>query len=735
MKETVINFAGVDRWCQRLLSSGVNPFFFTISIKTTQATLTRPSSSSSTSATASTFTVSTISKFITKHHVNLFPFHSRSVTTTSSSSSQSQSPIKGHATIEGTTRLRNKKPDSSLLLNDTFNLRPNANPQLASASDSTVDESKLQQIQQQQGLPRPKYHQIKTNKLWISGVGFGGFRIGNKVDVSDNIGEDVSPLMRSASLNFLVGGDGGQDGGKGFEAVRGGVDVVKRALRVGVNVFDTSSHFGNGNSEVTIGQGIREAIEEGVVERDEIIVISKCGHILTEPHLTTWKSHASKSPPQKFHLTNLSQKASHSIHPTFIKSEISSSLSRMGLSTIDIYMINNPERLIHGGSMTMNELLHKHIYEAFVCLEREVQDGRIKGYGVSCNTMHIKGVDGYIDLKEVSEVARKAYAEVFGNKGVEGDGLEKEGGSSPNFVAVEYPLNLFEKDAVDLVDGGEGEKTLAEVAEDLGLYQLTQRPLFAIANGTVRCLGDKIPETTEYSSYQDHQLTNKLTNLFTKATETESEIMELISLDTDVSVESVSNHNSGNGAHVHLSKMIWAQVLSENLERLVTSTFAGSHYFKSNVVNVLKRDLEDLYQFVESNSGGGEELIRIREWGTRYLSQIESLCWCILEISSVYERSGNREIAIVLSALATGLKQRYVGLDGDEYIQEPSLSQFGLRVVESALVERTRGWGGTVLVGMNRGEWVDYGVLACGDGVEVLPWEQVTAVLWCSLLE
>lgn len=50
------------------------------------------------------------------------------------------------------------------------------------------------------------------------------------------------------------------------------INAVKSALRSGVRLIDTASAYGN---EEEIGQAIREAIDEGIIQRNDIFVITK----------------------------------------------------------------------------------------------------------------------------------------------------------------------------------------------------------------------------------------------------------------------------------------------------------------------------------------------------------------------------------------------------------------------------------------------------------------------------
>ena len=50
------------------------------------------------------------------------------------------------------------------------------------------------------------------------------------------------------------------------------IDSVKAALRSGVRLIDTASAYGN---EEEVGQAIREAIDEGIIQREDVFVITK----------------------------------------------------------------------------------------------------------------------------------------------------------------------------------------------------------------------------------------------------------------------------------------------------------------------------------------------------------------------------------------------------------------------------------------------------------------------------
>jgi aryl-alcohol dehydrogenase-like predicted oxidoreductase len=70
------------------------------------------------------------------------------------------------------------------------------------------------------------------------------------------------------------------------------------------------------------------------------VVISKCGHILGKNSFLQHEASYSKE------WARLGDNVAHCLAPSFLEYEITCSLERLGLETIDIFMLNNPERLL-----------------------------------------------------------------------------------------------------------------------------------------------------------------------------------------------------------------------------------------------------------------------------------------------------------------------------------------------------------------------------------------------------
>lgn len=129
----------------------------------------------------------------------------------------------------------------------------------------------------------------------------------------------------------------------------------------------------------------------------------------------------------------ISETSYHSIHPSYLGAQITTSLERLKLDKLDIFMLNNPERMLGDkylpGRYTKTRI-YMEIGEAFVHLDKEVAKGRIGGYGICSNALHMPTADDHLSLKTIMR-SRPEY-----------------GWELDNFVAIEAPLNLYERELV-----------------------------------------------------------------------------------------------------------------------------------------------------------------------------------------------------------------------------------------------------------------------------------------------
>lgn len=231
--------------------------------------------------------------------------------------------------------------------------------------------------------------------------------------------------------------------------VREHVDALREAIISGVNVIDTSTNYGDGASEILVGNVIKELIESHRLFRDEVIVITKAGYIQGK----NLKLLLEKKFPET---TKMSDELYHCIHPEFLETQIEFSLNRMGLKTIDVFLLHNPEYYlkVYGDK----KVYLKRIENAFHFLESLRSRNIIKYYGISSNTFveppSHREHTSLIDILKIS-------------KNLDG------------FKVIQFPANLLE---TGYIEKYYNEQSLLDIAQNHKLWTLANRPFNAIYN-------------------------------------------------------------------------------------------------------------------------------------------------------------------------------------------------------------------------------------------------------------
>ena len=266
---------------------------------------------------------------------------------------------------------------------------------------------------------------------------------------------------------------------------------LRQALLSGINLIDTSTNYADGDSESLVGSVLAELIEAGGLRREEIVVVSKVGYLQGRNYAD---SQARRSANRPFpELVTVSEGLEHCIHPEFIASQLTDSLNRLGLATIDAYLLHNPEYYLgwaHQSGMESDAArreYHRRIRQAFVHLESEVAQGRIRRYGVSSNTFPAGEADPeFTSLSVLWEMAEDVHPD-------------------HHFRLIQFPMNLLETGAV-LVANQPGSKSVLEVADDHCLAVMINRPLNAFSgNALVR-----LAEPAEPERLADHLITERI---------------------------------------------------------------------------------------------------------------------------------------------------------------------------------------------------------------------------------
>lgn len=281
---------------------------------------------------------------------------------------------------------------------------------------------------------------LKRTDLSCSAIGFGGYRIG---------------------------------GGKEQDEHRA---AVLSAIRAGVNLLDTSSHYtasweaadAHGASERLIGQLIAEAVAAGDASRDELIVCTKVGH-----------APGGVKPEGSVPVSDSGNRDHwHSIASGFVDSEIRASCERLG-TVPDFVLLHNPEYFLQDQLLRRVSIadawdaMYDQLQQTFSTMESLCKEGLIgSGYGVSANFLScMNSVSGRPNLYEALIVDRVLDAARVAAGGRDAHHLQ----------VVQLPLNIVESAALlgrpVIPEATEGD---VPMVERLGLSTITNRPLNAI---------------------------------------------------------------------------------------------------------------------------------------------------------------------------------------------------------------------------------------------------------------
>jgi aryl-alcohol dehydrogenase-like predicted oxidoreductase len=239
--------------------------------------------------------------------------------------------------------------------------------------------------------------------------------------------------------------------------------AMTRALERGINVIDTAINYRFQRSERAIGAMLEEAFRRRLVARDEVIVATKGGFVPFDGAMPrdagayfteTYLRPGIVSPDEVVG-------GAHCMAPRFLADQIDRSRTNLGLATLDVYYLHNPETQL---DEVGHEEFVRRLRRAFEALEAAVADGRIARYGTATwNGYRVDaGSPGHLSLDEVVAVAREV------------------GGAGHHFKVIQLPYNLAMTEAFTRATqrvGGEM-LTLVEAARRLSVYVVASASVY-----------------------------------------------------------------------------------------------------------------------------------------------------------------------------------------------------------------------------------------------------------------
>lgn len=244
-------------------------------------------------------------------------------------------------------------------------------------------------------------------------------------------------------------------------------EALRSALLSGSNLIDTSSNYTDGSAERLVGDVTSELFQSGELKRDEVVIVTKAGYVQGENLREAKAKQQAKTPFPE--MVEFQPECWHNISPEYLDHQITKSLARMRLETIDIFLLHNPEYYLKASGN--RETYYQRIEKAFRYLEEECKRGRIRYYGVSSNTFpEPESRSDFTSLTRIYEIAANITAD-------------------HHFAVVQTPFNLFEAGAALIKNNSldsskkSGPVSTIEFASEKQLGVLTNRPFNAVQNG------------------------------------------------------------------------------------------------------------------------------------------------------------------------------------------------------------------------------------------------------------
>jgi aryl-alcohol dehydrogenase-like predicted oxidoreductase len=226
--------------------------------------------------------------------------------------------------------------------------------------------------------------------------------------------------------------------------------AIAHALRSGIHLLDTAINYRHQRSERNLGAALEQLFLAKELQRDEVVVCTKAGYLAFDGEMP--------SDPRQYFQREYVQRGlldpaevaggMHCMAPRYLADQIERSRRNLGLETLDVFYVHNPEsQFASVDAATFRACLK----EAFVMLEGAVREGKLRYYGAATwgGFRAPAEAPDALHLSAMLDLAREA------------------GGDGHHFRFVQLPFNLALPEAYSFRNqtlGGEPASTLALAA-------------------------------------------------------------------------------------------------------------------------------------------------------------------------------------------------------------------------------------------------------------------------------
>ena len=238
---------------------------------------------------------------------------------------------------------------------------------------------------------------------------------------------------------------------------------IARAFERSLNVVDTAINYRHQRSERAVGATLAELFARRVLGRDEVFVATKGGYIPFDGEMP-------RDPAAYFTETYLRPGlvrpdevvgGAHCMAGRFLADQIDRSRRNLGLDTLDLYYLHNPESQLEAVDRAE---FTRRLRAAFETLEEAVAAGKIARYGTATWNGYREPPEspGLLALGDVVAAAREV------------------GGSDHHFRAIQLPYNLAMTEAFTRANQRLGKETVStlEAARRLDVYVMASASVY-----------------------------------------------------------------------------------------------------------------------------------------------------------------------------------------------------------------------------------------------------------------
>jgi aryl-alcohol dehydrogenase-like predicted oxidoreductase len=245
-------------------------------------------------------------------------------------------------------------------------------------------------------------------------------------------------------------------------------EALEYALVRGVNLVDTSTNYGNGQSELLIGQTLAALVQNKSISRENVVLVSKAGYAQGNTLELVQQREREGRPFES--VFKFGSDLWYCLDPEFLVDQLERSRARLGVECLDVFLVHNPEYMLKAyehNNISIEKArsdFYAQLEKCFAALERAVEAGHLRAYGVSSNTLGSTSDDpSAVSLQLLIDTAHRVSPQ-------------------SSFRVVQCPLNWIEVNPVAVESADDQDNTLT-LARKNGIGVLANRPFNAMHDG------------------------------------------------------------------------------------------------------------------------------------------------------------------------------------------------------------------------------------------------------------